>query len=192
MTLFSWRPDPKTYAEFLDFVAERPDEERWELVDGEFVMQASPTEFHQIIVANTLTRLGRVAAKRGPDCRAIPGVTVRVDHVDTYAPVPDVILRCGAPTRGATCSDPIVVVEVLSPSTMDRDRGFKTQFYKVVPSVLAFLIIYSDEARVEVWERGATETGFAVVSGASGIVKVASVGLEIPLAAVYEGTGLAG
>jgi Uma2 family endonuclease len=190
MTLFSWRANPKTYAEFLDFVAERPDEERWELVDGEFVMQASPTLPHQTIVRNVLFRLHEAMRRRGPDCSATPGVTIKVDHVDTYAPVPDVIARCGPLPPSSICSDPIAVVEVLSPSTKDRDRGFKAQFYKSVPSVQAFLIVYADEARVEVWERGAAEDDFAVVSGAEGVARIASLGFELPLAEVYDGTGL--
>jgi Uma2 family endonuclease len=190
MTLFSWRPDPKSYAEFLDFVAERPDEERWELVDGEFVMQASPTGDHQRIVANVLSALDSRFARRGVECGAIPGVTIKFDRVDTYAPIPDVVARCGPPLRGSVCSDPVVVVEVLSPSTMAKDRGFKAEFYRIVPTVAAYMIVYADEARVETWRRNAPTDIFEVASGLDAVVNLPEVDQPIPLSDIYARTTL--
>jgi Putative restriction endonuclease len=47
---------------------------------------------------------------------------------------PDIVVRSGPPSNNTFITDPVVVVEVLSPSTMDRDRGRKLQFYKELPT----------------------------------------------------------
>jgi Uma2 family endonuclease len=66
---------------------------------------------------------------------------------------PDVLVRCGqtGEQRGGKTyvTDPIVIVEVLSPSTIDHDRGRKLRFYKEMPTVRHIILAYSDQMRVE-------------------------------------------
>jgi Uma2 family endonuclease len=189
MTIFSFRKDPKSYADYLAFVAERPDEERWELVDREIVLQAAPSEAHQLIVANMLGILRRFARERGAESRALPGITIAVDHVDTYAPIPDAILRCGPLTSKNVCSDPIYVVEVESPWTGVRDRGFKAEFYGVVPTIEAYVIVYSQERRVEVLTARGSEPLRRAFAGNDPVTLPGSA-TRFTLDEVYEGTTL--
>lgn len=108
---------------------------------------------HPMIVANLLRHLASVARDRGG--RAIPGIAALSDAMDTFAPIPDVMIRCGAILREGYARDPVLVAEMRSPPTMSRDRGRKTDFYCSIASLQVFLIVYQDEPRVEAWRRGA-------------------------------------
>src|SRR4051812_30807970 len=107
-------------AAFVDMIARLPDEERWELLGGEPVLMAPQSERHQIVVRNLLRGVDRLASSR-QGCRALPGLGVLSDAIDDYAPVPDVVVRCGPVVKGGYAKDPLLVAEVLSPSTMRWD-----------------------------------------------------------------------
>ncbi len=63
-------------------------------------------------------------------------------------------MRCGPLLTDGYARDPLVVAEVLSPSTLNNDRGRKAAFYQGLQTLRAYLIVYADEARVELWSRG--------------------------------------
>ena len=140
-------------AEYQVWVEGRPDDERWELLDGEPVLMAPPKARHQRIVANLVRVLDDLVRPRG--CDAYPGLAVLGESMDDFAPVPDVVVHCGPTPPDGYVRDPALVAEVLSPSTMSIDRGRKSDFYRTVPSLQTFLIVYQDEARIEVWRRDA-------------------------------------
>ena len=181
MSLFSLRQNPKTCADYEAFVADKPDEERWELIDGEILLQATGTDVHQRIVTNLLMSLHGAAQRKSRDCAAYPGLNIKVDHVDTYAPIPDVIVRCGPLTRSNWCSDPLVLVEVLSPSTADKDRGFKAIFCKLVPGLVDYLIVYADEPRVELWQRDGEAWQLLPFTRADEAVPLSALAAALPL-----------
>ncbi len=65
---------------------------------------------------------------------------------------PDVTVVCGPPKRmpdGRTLLNPSLLVEVLSPTTADYDRGAKLRHYMRIPSFVEYLVIATDERRVE-------------------------------------------
>lgn len=171
-------------AEYQVWVADRPDEERWELIDGEPVLMAPPSERHQEIVLSLARRLSDLARDRG--CRALPGIAVLSDAMDGFAPIPDVVVRCGPRLSDGYARDPLLVAEVLSPSTMSRDRGRKTDFYKSIASLRLFLIVYSDELRVEVWRRG-PEGGWAKEArGPDDVIDLPELGGRLAVADIYD------
>ncbi len=128
MALALRRNPPMRVADFLAMIRDRPDEERWELLDGEPVLMAPPSERHQQIVSNLIRRIAPLAEKLG--CRALPGLGLRNDFVDDVAPIPDLVVRCGPLLPDGYARDPLVVAEVLSPSTLNNDRGRKAEFYQ--------------------------------------------------------------
>ena len=153
MAVAARRDARMSVAEYRAWVEGRPGDERWELLDGEPLLMAPPRERHQQIVANLVRRLGDLAERQ--DCRALPGLAILSEAMDDFAPFPDVVVRCGAPRPDGYADDPVLIAEVLSPSTMSIDRGRKSDFYRTVPSLQTFLIVYQDEARIEVWRRDA-------------------------------------
>ena len=171
-------------AGYRRWVEPRPDEERWELLDGEPVLLAPLRERHPAIVANLIRRIGDLADGRG--CRAMPGLAILSDAMDDFAPIPDVVVRCGPPLPDGYAADPLLVAEVLSPSTVSLDRGRKFDFYRTVPSLKVLLIVYSDEARVEVWRREAEDWGGTAV-GLDGTVALPELDGAVPVRDIYRG-----
>jgi len=140
-----------TIWEFDDFVEADQSGREFELIDGELVMMSNPTEAHEQIAGNIGAPLKLAMNKRG--CRTYQGgmrVQANDDKSGRDSYKPDVLVRCGPRDDKKTyVTDPVVIVEVLSPSTMDKDRGKKLEFYKTLPSVRHIVLVYSDQMRVE-------------------------------------------
>lgn len=177
------RDPPMRVAEYREWVAARPEGERWELIDGAPVMMAPPAYRHQQIVSNVEAALRRLARPRG--CWALSNLAVLSEAFDDYAPIPDALVHCGAALPDGYVSDPLLVAEVLSPSTMINDRGYKARFYQSVPSLRTLLLIYPDEARIEVWRR---ETEWTVrIAGSREAIDLPELGGALAVADVYDG-----
>jgi Uma2 family endonuclease len=121
-------------------------------------------------------------------CRTYQGgMRVQADDdskaFDKYRP--DVVVRCGPPGTGAYITDPVVVVEVLSPSTIDNDRGRKLRFTKALPTVQHIVLVYSDQTRVEHYAR--TEEGwrFEALTAPEQPLALEAVDFAIDLAQLY-------
>jgi Uma2 family endonuclease len=168
-------------AEYRDWAAARPDDERWELIDGEPVMMSPAKGRHQRIVMNIAKHLDDLAERRG--CGAYPGLAILSEAMDDYAPIPDVVVQCGEPPEDGYTGDPLLVVEVLSPSTLVLDRGRKTEFYQTVPSLAVLLLVHQNEARVEVWRRAPDWT--VEVAGPGAVIDLPELGGALSVAKVY-------
>ncbi|MCG6942066.1 MAG: Uma2 family endonuclease [Thiohalocapsa sp.] len=99
---------------------------------------------------------------------------------------PDVFVRC-AGERGDPYfkTDPVLIAEVLSPRTQRYDRGDKRLAYQSLPTLREYLLISQDEPRVEVLRRSDGGWEHAVIANADGVVRLESVGLELPFADLY-------
>jgi Uma2 family endonuclease len=181
-----------TVAEFLAFTDTRPDEEKWELIAGEPILNATPSEFHQQIVANVLFLLGMAERQQQRSWKAIPGIGVRVS--DSDLPQPDIIVRPKAPRPGGPmareCDDIIVAFEVLSPSTKGRDLRWKRSAYMTLPSLTHYVVIAQDAVEVVVFGRESRfpESRHDTLDAS---LELASLGVSLSLAEIYRGTGLA-
>jgi Uma2 family endonuclease len=81
--------------------------------------------------------------------------------------------------------DPVLIAEVLSPSTMDNDRGRKLAFYKSIATLRTLLIVYQDEVRVEAWERDGDAWSFRVLKGLSETLPIPTLATELSVKDVY-------
>ena len=76
----------------------------------------------------------------GLGCIAYPdGMAVEIDNDTVYEP--DALVRCGEPLDDAVITDPLIVVEVLSPSSQARDAGVKLADYARLPSLRHYLLV---------------------------------------------------
>jgi Uma2 family endonuclease len=178
---------PMTVEDFLVFVEARPDDEKWELIDGEPILSPSASFTHQIIVRNLLLHLG-IASLAGPaDWAAIPGIGVRLS--DFRAPVPDVLIRPADNLKGHVCDDMIVAFEVLSPSTADRDLRWKRKAYADLPSLAHYVVVAQDAVEIAIYDRTANwaERRLENIEAA---LDLPAVGARLPLAQIYRQTGL--
>ena len=182
---------PMTVDEFYEFTDERPDEEKWELIDGEPILNAAPSRLHQGIVRNVLFALTLRERELSAAWEVLPGLGVRVS--ETNRPEPDVIIlpRASASTDLASRdrSDVLVAFEVLSPSTKDRDLRWKRTAYTSLASLTHYVVIAQDAIEVVVFAR---DNGFAEkrLRSLSDSVEVPGLGISLPLAEIYRGTSL--
>jgi Uma2 family endonuclease len=97
------------------------------------------------------------------------------------------MIICPAADRAATLvRDPVVVFEVLSPSTAREDRIVKAREYQATPSVRRYVMLEQDGIGATVYARsGETWTLEILVAGA--VLSLPEIGVELPLAELYEG-----
>jgi Uma2 family endonuclease len=130
---------------FIAWALEQPTG-RFELENGYVVAMAPERVNHGRAKLNAAISLRTAIAASGLACEAHPdGATVRIDDRTVYEP--DALVRCGPPLPGDAIevNDPIIVVEVVSPSSRGIDRGAKLASYFSVPSVRHYLIIDTDK-----------------------------------------------
>jgi Uma2 family endonuclease len=123
-----------TVDEFYAFTDTRPDEEKWELIGGEPVLNASPSQLHQLIVGNVIGALWHWKRELSLPWVVLPGFGVRVS--DTDRPEPDVLVAPSGQRsfdNSRDRNDVIVAFEVLSPSTERRDLQWKRSAYPFRP-----------------------------------------------------------
>jgi Uma2 family endonuclease len=142
------KAEPMNVEDYFAFTDSRPDNEKWELIEGEPVLQASPSTRHQRIVTNVIYCLEAIRRERRPSWIAIPGIGVRVS--DTSLPEPDVLIGPEGDGASRECDDMIVAIEVLSDSTADRDLRWKRKVYARLPSLMYYVVIAQDAAEVVV------------------------------------------
>ena len=163
---------------------------RYELIDGFPVAMAPPAEAHRILAVRLVSRIDAALQSRRP-CKAQiePGV-LRPDRADSYY-VPDIAVTCepNQPGRQAMVA-PILIVEILSPSTERSDRRLKLPTYQRIESVREILLIDADSHHAELYRRENGHWGIELVRGARAKLSLASVELGIPMSELYEGIAL--
>ncbi|MGH6796961.1 MAG: Uma2 family endonuclease, partial [Roseiarcus sp.] len=112
------------------------------------------------------------------------GMAIRIDARTTYEP--DVSVTCGprAPADALEIADPVIVVEVLSPSTAAIDHGRKLSGYLSIPSVQHYLILDPDRRVVIHHKRGASDAiETRVLTG--GVARLDPPGFEVAVEALF-------
>ena len=139
--------------EYRRWAAQQP-RGRFERVDGRIVRMAAERIAHVRVKASVWIALRNgILAARLP-CEALPdGVTVEVGESDYE---PDAVVNCGPrlDDNAIAASNPVVVVEVLSPSTQGTDTGAKLAEYFRVPSISHYLIVHPTKRMVIRHRRG--------------------------------------
>ncbi len=184
---------PMSVAEFDAFLEAEPDSDlNWELVDGQILAMTNPNDDHGQLAMTLGAALRGAADAHG--CRVnIGGIRVQAsdDGNGLDKTIPDITVRCGARLGRNWITDPVIIVEILSPSTMDFDRGAKLEFYKSLATLTDIVIIYQDQMRVEHYRR--TDDGWAMtpLTLATDELVVTRLTFAIGLSALYVGTALA-
>ncbi len=122
---------------------------RYELVAGEVVGMAPERAAHGRVKAHIWRRLTEAIEAANLPCEAfVDGMAVEVDEITTYEP--NALVRCETPLSpdAIKLNDPIIVVEVLSPSSLARDTGAKLEDYFRLPSVQHYLILKTENRTI--------------------------------------------
>ena len=175
-----------TADEFVAWASEQP-EGRFELDNGLVVAMAPERVNHAIAKRNATMILHGDIVARGLVCQALPdGVAVRVNDRTVYEP--DALVRCGPPPPGdaVEVNDPVIVVEVVSPSSRGIDRGVKLAGYFSVPSVRHYLIVDTDK-RTLIHHRRGEDGSIEVRILRDGTLTLDPPGLAIEIAGIFSG-----
>lgn len=127
---------------FIAWAMEQPKGRRYELSGGEVVAMAPERVAHARAKFRIARLLADAAEVAGSACEVFAdGMAVMVDEATTYEP--DAMVCCGSrlPPTATRVTNPVIVVEVLSPSTSVRDSTEKLENYFRIPSLHHYLIL---------------------------------------------------
>lgn len=173
------------YQTLEDFLAwEREQSQRYERVAGVIRMMTGGTIDHNRITRNVADALWRQL--RNGDCEVFTS-DVKVVTPAGDVMYPDVVVACGdIPGKATVLDAPVVIVEVLSESTAERDHGRKRWAYRTIPSLRHYVLVDQDEGGVEVTSPNADGTWQSVILRDLGDrLELSALKLEIGLEEVF-------
>ena len=180
---------PKTFLtpeEYLEI--ERKAEAKSEYYNGEMFAMAGAIERHGVIISNIVAELRQQL--KGKPCRVISNdLRLRVLPSGLYT-YPDVMV-CGesrhADDRSDTLLNPTAIIEVLSDSTRDYDRGQKLEFYRALPSLQEYLTVAQSYPHIEQWTRQQENSGVLTeFSDLHQSIHLTSIDCVLKLSEVYD------
>jgi Uma2 family endonuclease len=169
-------------ATFLAWVQER--DERYELDEGHVVMMTGGTRGHGRILRRLVAALER---RIDAGQWEVWTSDFAVDLGPKTVRYPDVVVDAvGGGDKDLAATAPVLIAEVISPSSATDDLGDKAAQYLRLANLAAYLVIAQDEPKAWVWVRGTT--GFPpgpVVVSEDGLIRIPSLGVELPLSEIY-------
>ena len=183
-----------TVEQYLEY--EREADERSELIDGEIYAMAGESPRHGDVSANLTVALG--IQIRGTKCRLrmkdtkIKSGALKERFGKGMISYPDIVVICGEPEYHDKHSDivlnPTVIIEVLSESTADFDRGVKFTRYRMFnPTLTDYILVWQDEPLVEHYIRQASgDWLLKEYHGLDKTFRIDSIECSLDLAEIYE------
>lgn len=179
----------QTYLSPEEYLAwERKADTKHEYVRGEIIAMSGASRVHSLIVTNISGELyiqlkGRMCEVHTNDMRVQTSPEISYFY-------PDVLVVCGEPrfedNTFDTLLNPIVLVEVLSPSTAAYDRGEKFKHYQQLTSLREYVLVSQDEVRVELYRRQETQWKPIEFRSLGNVLSLASIDCELILSDIYN------
>jgi Uma2 family endonuclease len=184
------KPSPLSTEAFRAWTETRPDEERWELIDGVPMMMTPPTKAHQRIASN-LERLLNDALVHTPERAAYQRVGLNLGPVvENYDPEPDVVVIDVAGSPDERYADRFyLIAEVVSASDRPKIEG-KREIYKLHAACKYILTIQQDRHELRVDRRAGNGWTTQILTRPADELVVTDFGLRCTLADLYRGTPL--
>ena len=167
---------------------ERAAEFKSEYFDGEMFAMSGASMRHGRVQRNILGELHN--ALRGSQCEPF-GQDLRVRVSGRLYTYPDISVVCGEPLLADDHQDvllnPVVIVEVLSPSTENYDRGLKLQHYRTIATLQEHILVDQTQVRIEQYTR--QDNAVWTVRDLQGLdaeLTLASIGVSLSLRRIYD------
>lgn len=165
---------------------------RYEYLDGyAYPLTNDPTNLaggspaHARVAANLIAILENALADANSNCYVYTS-DARVQLTEDQYLYPDVSVACGE-EETSSIQNPILIIEVLSPSTELRDRGSKLKSYRTCSSVEEYMLVGSQYKSIEVYRREKGAFARYHAYGPGDTVELTSVGVSFPFERVYRG-----
>ncbi len=155
---------------------------------GEMFAMSGASRRHNLISLNLGAEL-RAQLRHRPCEVYTSDMRVKVSPTGLYT-YPDVVVVCGEPefedTMGDTLLNPTILVEVLSQSTEDYDRGRKLEHYRTIPSLQEYLLVSQEKAHIVHYVRHSDVSWLlSDTSGLDAFIALRAIGCEIALSEIY-------
>lgn len=167
-----------------------PDPEiiRSEYLNGEIIAMSGASRAHNLITGNIFGELRTLL--KGSGCETYTNNMRVSTPLTTSYFYPDVVVVCEEPRFEDdvfdTLLNPIILVEVLSPSTEAYDRGEKFAHYRQLTSLQEYILVAQDQVRVEHYRRQEKQWIFTDFQNLEEILPLISIQCELPLREIYE------
>lgn len=181
--------DYMSFDDFEEFLADKPKNERWELIGGRVVrMMVGARWEHNYIVQNIASGIRERLRAAGSPCRTLTETFYLKERELDATLLPDVIVHCAPLPPGATSiQTPTVLVEVISNGTEARDRMVKWHVYQRIPTLMHYVLVAQDRPHVETLDRiDGMWRGLQVIDGLDATLPLPGIGVDLPLADVYR------
>ena len=179
-------PARKTWSPDEFFAWHERQEARYELVDGEpLKMQAGASRGHNRLGRNAVLHLGNQL--RGKKCQPF-GPDDAVQTRPGQIRYPDFGVECGPfDPKSYLVSAPVIIAEVLSPTTRDYDTLRKAEEYKLIPSLRRILLVDPNRAEVFMWLRGETgEWEYSSIEGLAEAISMPEIEVTLRMTEIYR------
>jgi|SRR5882762_8138765 len=175
--------------EFMAFLDTRPDNERWDLIEGVAVMMAPPSYAHQRIVYNLCSLLNKAFEAQRRDLFAYFDAGIRNPGVRNFQPQPDIVVVPGVAGYNLYSERFQLVAEVLSPSNTRIEIDLKLRRYREAPDNLYAVVIEPREFMVEIHAKR-EDWRWSILKQPGDIVEMPEFGLRCCVVESYRGTPL--
>ena len=188
------QPPPRhmTVEEFLAWDPPAGDPDRWILRDGVPEMMGTPSQAHAAIQAELALLIGLHLRDRDMPCRVLTAAgVIPAFRREENMLSPDLAVTCDPAFRQHAIPNPVVLIEILSPSNA-RETHANLAAFATIPSVTEIVVLESERIGAEVMRRGADGQWGAPVErlGAEDMLRLPAIGFAAPLRAAYRTAGL--
>ena len=177
-----------TLEEYIEL--DKHSEEKFEYFDGEIFNMTGVHPNHALLESRLITTLNNQTAGRG--CFIYPAnLRVKVPSLPPYR-YPDLSALCGKPEfeehSGSLClTNPVLLVEILSPSTEAFDRGEKFTHYKSIPGFREYLLVAQSKAHITHYLRQSERAWLQTEYSAGEALQLVTLECELEVDALYSG-----
>ena len=178
------QPYQMTAEAYLSWEAQQ--ETRHEYLNGKIAAMSGGTLSHNDLAINLLVLMRPTV--RAKNCRInMADAKVNVTKLNAYF-YPDLVVSCHPEDLAAqtAITHPTLIVEVLSPSTREYDRGDKFKSYRALPSLQEYVLIDTTRIAVEYFRRGEGRMWLYTLYEAGETLALQSLGIEVEVDAIYE------
>lgn len=179
---------PKEYLEM-----ERASDEKHEYFDGHIYLMSGASLKHAKVAMNLAVEIGSYLKEQ--KCKVL-AETMRVTTKtkDAYM-YPDLLIYCDKEEledeQFDTLLNPSVIFEILSPSTRSIDKGRKMMYYKEIPSLKEYFMVDTDAQLVHCARKQPSgDWRLETIAGENSALLIKTIEFNLPLSAIYKGTGI--
>ncbi len=163
---------------------------RYEYINGYAYLLAGGTPVHSLIAANLIAEIK--ARLRDSPCQVYTS-DAKVRLSQSRYVYPDVTISCDERDRtieAEVLQYPRLVIEILSPTTEAYDRGNKSSYYRACPTIQEYVLVNTQRQSIEVYRRTTNKFWTLYPFERGEQVELASIGVTLPVAAIYENVKL--